>query len=143
MTRKKLGLGLLETFSEPCDVCGGRGVVVHHEPVSRNRSSESGGSKRKKASAAPATAPHQITDDARQAIAQIAKSTVGVAAKTEPETETSVDDQVKATKPRRKRALGIDTAAVPKILDSVLQALPEPPAKGQSKRRRRASSQDL
>lgn len=143
MTRKKLGLGLLETFSEPCDVCGGRGVVVHHEPVSRNRSSESGGSKRKKASAAPATATHEITDDARQAIAQIAKSTVGVAAKTESEPETVVDDQVKATKPQRKRARGIDTAAVPKILDSVLQALPEPPAKGQSKRRRRATSQDL
>ena len=143
MTRKKLGLGLLETFSEPCDVCGGRGVVVHHEPVSRNRGGESGGSKRKKASAAPATAPHQITDDARHAIAQIAKSTVGVAAKTESEVEPTVDEQVPPTKPRRKRALGIDTAAVPKILDSVLQALPEPSAKGQSKRRRRATSQDL
>ena len=28
MTRKKIGLGLLETFSEPCDCCAGRGVVV-------------------------------------------------------------------------------------------------------------------
>ena len=26
MTRKKIGLGLLETFSEPCEVCAGRGV---------------------------------------------------------------------------------------------------------------------
>ena len=25
MTRKKLGLGLLETFSEPCETCAGRG----------------------------------------------------------------------------------------------------------------------
>ena len=33
MTRKKLGLGLLETFSEPCEVCAGRGVIVHHDPV--------------------------------------------------------------------------------------------------------------
>ena len=32
MTRKKIGLGLLETFSEPCDCCAGRGVVVHDEP---------------------------------------------------------------------------------------------------------------
>lgn len=40
MTRKKLGLGLLESFSEPCDVCAGRGVIVHHDPVTRHRSSE-------------------------------------------------------------------------------------------------------
>ncbi len=31
MTRKKLGLGLLETFSEACEVCAGRGVIVHHD----------------------------------------------------------------------------------------------------------------
>jgi ribonuclease E len=37
MTRKKLGLGLLETFSEPCEVCAGRGVIVHHDPVTRHR----------------------------------------------------------------------------------------------------------
>ena len=37
MTRKKLGLGLLETFSEPCEVCAGRGVVVHHDPVVKHR----------------------------------------------------------------------------------------------------------
>ena len=37
MTRKKLGIGLLEAFSEPCEVCAGRGVVVHHEPILRNR----------------------------------------------------------------------------------------------------------
>jgi ribonuclease E len=37
MTRKKLGLGLLETFSEPCEVCAGRGVLVHHDPVTKNR----------------------------------------------------------------------------------------------------------
>ncbi len=37
MTRKKLGLGLLETFSEACEVCAGRGVIVHHDPVVRHR----------------------------------------------------------------------------------------------------------
>src|SRR5690606_32924897 len=37
MTRKKIGLGLLETFSEPCEVCAGRGVVVHHDPVMKHR----------------------------------------------------------------------------------------------------------
>ncbi|MFN4002347.1 ribonuclease E/G [Microcella sp.] len=37
MTRKRLGLGLLETFSESCEVCAGRGLIVHHEPVARHR----------------------------------------------------------------------------------------------------------
>ncbi|MEO6309647.1 MAG: Rne/Rng family ribonuclease [Leifsonia sp.] len=39
MTRKKLGLGLLESFSENCDVCAGRGIIVHHDPVVKHRQS--------------------------------------------------------------------------------------------------------
>ena len=33
MTRKRIGTGLLEAFSEPCSHCHGRGVVVHDHPV--------------------------------------------------------------------------------------------------------------
>nr|MBA2555479.1 ribonuclease E/G [Geodermatophilaceae bacterium] len=33
MTRKRVGQGLLEAFSEPCDCCNGRGIIVHAEPV--------------------------------------------------------------------------------------------------------------
>ncbi|RFA14260.1 ribonuclease E/G [Subtercola boreus] len=40
MTRKKLGLGLLESFSEPCEVCAGRGVIVHHDPTSKHRQTQ-------------------------------------------------------------------------------------------------------
>ena len=32
MTRKRVGEGLLEAFSEPCEHCKGRGVIVHTEP---------------------------------------------------------------------------------------------------------------
>jgi ribonuclease E len=35
MTRKRVGEGLLEAFSEPCEVCKGRGVILHTEPVDR------------------------------------------------------------------------------------------------------------
>ena len=35
MTRKRVGEGLLEAFSEPCEVCKGRGVLVHTEPVDK------------------------------------------------------------------------------------------------------------
>ncbi|WP_020577385.1 Rne/Rng family ribonuclease [Actinopolymorpha alba] len=33
MTRKRIGTGLLESFSEPCEACNGRGVKVRVEPA--------------------------------------------------------------------------------------------------------------
>jgi ribonuclease E len=33
MTRKRIGAGLLEAFSETCETCKGRGVIIHTEPV--------------------------------------------------------------------------------------------------------------
>ncbi|GAA1863478.1 hypothetical protein GCM10009687_33460 [Asanoa iriomotensis] len=33
MTRKRIGAGLLEAFSETCEVCKGRGLIIHTEPV--------------------------------------------------------------------------------------------------------------
>jgi ribonuclease E len=48
MTRKRVGSGLLEAFSVPCDCCSGRGVIVSLEPVdhappSHTHGRESGG----------------------------------------------------------------------------------------------------
>ncbi|MBB5641476.1 ribonuclease E [Cryobacterium roopkundense] len=37
MTRKKLGLGLIESFSENCEACAGRGIIIHHDPVTKHR----------------------------------------------------------------------------------------------------------
>jgi Ribonuclease G/E len=37
MTRKRVGEGLLEAFSETCPTCGGRGLLVHTEPVDERR----------------------------------------------------------------------------------------------------------
>ena len=33
MTRKRMGIGLVEAFSEPCPHCGGRGIVLHDAPI--------------------------------------------------------------------------------------------------------------
>ncbi|WP_092534888.1 Rne/Rng family ribonuclease [Actinomyces ruminicola] len=33
MTRKRVGQGLVEAFSTPCECCGGRGFIVHDTPV--------------------------------------------------------------------------------------------------------------
>src|SRR5690554_7818758 len=78
MTRKKLGLGLLESFSEACEVCAGRGLIVHHEPIEKHRNdSSSRGNKRKNGSShSPAPQAHAITDESRSALAKIAASTI-------------------------------------------------------------------
>ncbi|WP_104433123.1 Rne/Rng family ribonuclease [Kineococcus xinjiangensis] len=39
MTRKRAGQGLLEAFSETCEACAGRGVVLHDEPVEKRSGS--------------------------------------------------------------------------------------------------------
>ena len=98
MTRKKLGLGLLESFSEPCEVCAGRGVIVHHEPVTKHRSeSASRGSKRgnnrgqnAQQHVAEKAQTHSITDGAKNMLAQVAASTIPVSKSTEDgEVETN------------------------------------------------------
>ncbi|OBH24517.1 ribonuclease [Mycobacterium sp. E342] len=48
LTRKRLGTGLIEAFSTSCTHCGGRGIVLHTDPVDSapsngGRKSESGG----------------------------------------------------------------------------------------------------
>lgn len=38
MTRKRMGTGLVEVFSETCEHCAGRGILIHDTPVERGRS---------------------------------------------------------------------------------------------------------
>lgn len=170
MTRKKLGLGLLETFSEACDVCAGRGVIVHHDPVVKHRSSSNGngnggngnsqsnrrqrGGNGQSQSPAPASGTtHSIPEGAKSALAQIAASTrvpnaeepTDAAAPAAEQTEVPAT-QERAKKPRKKR--GSDRSKSPKspaeaLLDSVLDALPEPKAPGQGRGRRRVSTAAL
>jgi ribonuclease E len=42
MTRKRVGSGLLEAFSVPCEQCNGRGVIVSLEPVDHAHGRDSG-----------------------------------------------------------------------------------------------------
>jgi ribonuclease E len=35
MTRKRVGSGLIEVFSETCEHCNGRGFIIHSDPVDR------------------------------------------------------------------------------------------------------------
>ena len=42
MTRKKIGTGLAEAFTEPCECCGARGYVRHDEPVASQAPADGG-----------------------------------------------------------------------------------------------------
>jgi ribonuclease E len=42
MTRKRVGSGLIEVFSETCEHCGGRGIIVHADPVEKSSNDGSG-----------------------------------------------------------------------------------------------------
>ncbi|GAA1652926.1 Rne/Rng family ribonuclease [Microbacterium flavum] len=165
MTRKKLGLGLLETFSEPCEVCAGRGVIVHHDPVVRHRGqAPSGGSSNpRRPRAAPQSGSgasanggtHVITEGAKSALAAIAASTIHPAVE-EPVAAPAPAAEAPAEapkKPRRKRGEARPRAEKPEsaaprtekdlLLDSVLSALPEPKAPGQGRGRRRVTTAAL
>lgn len=68
MTRKRVGQGLLETFSEPCDCCNGRGVKVSTDPVDRVES-EAPAPRRRQRPAGPipgAPAVVKATNDERE-----------------------------------------------------------------------------
>ncbi len=43
MTRKRMGTGLLEVFSENCEHCAGRGIITHEEPIEHRGSYNSQG----------------------------------------------------------------------------------------------------
>ncbi len=54
MTRKRVGQGLLEVFSEPCEHCRGRGVIVSHRAGRREAPQRR---RHRRRQAAPAAAP--------------------------------------------------------------------------------------
>ena len=47
LTRKRLGTGLIEAFSEPCSHCGGRGIILHDDPVLTSPTSDDGSDRRR------------------------------------------------------------------------------------------------
>ncbi|PVW06494.1 ribonuclease E/G [Microbacterium sp. Gd 4-13] len=170
MTRKKLGLGLLETFSEACEVCAGRGVVVHHDPVVKHRSngggsssnngssnrrsrgSGNGGGNTSNGGNSATGGTHVITEGVKSALAQIAASTIQPNGEEEAPAiepvvvEAPVAEAEPVKRPRKKRT---DAASKnPRtekdvLLDSVLSALPEPKAPGQGRSRRRVTTAAL
>lgn len=124
MTRKRVGQGLVEAFSTPCEHCNGRGFIVHDAPVenqvvdmSMSASAHLDGGKRRRKqrrdeeprhkgdvaseSAAASVADESERDNVRNALAQIA-----AAAEQAHESGASETPRETARPPRRVRRSG-------------------------------------
>lgn len=124
MTRKRVGQGLVEAFSTPCEHCNGRGFIVHDAPVenqvvdmsmSASAHADSGKRRRKQRkdeeprrkndsaseSAAASVADESERDNVRNALAQIA-----AAAEQAHESGASEAPRETVRQPRRVRRSG-------------------------------------
>lgn len=124
MTRKRVGQGLVEAFSTPCEHCNGRGFIVHDAPVenqvvdmSMSASAHLDGGKRRRKqrkdeeprnkgdiaseSAAASVADESERDNVRNALAQIA-----AAAEQAHESGASEAPRETVRSPRRVRRSG-------------------------------------
>ena len=120
MTRKRVGEGLVEAFSTPCEACEGRGFIVHHHPVETSGSEQSSkGSKGAKKQQKKAE-PRRIEDNADHERAKEALSAIA-AASTRKEDESAAEEAAPAKK-RRTRA--VSTAAQEPEASSVAQSAP-------------------
>ncbi|GIJ20969.1 Rne/Rng family ribonuclease [Micromonospora lutea] len=118
MTRKRIGAGLLEAFSETCECCKGRGLVIHTEPVPEKP--RSGGPEKVKAVAsAGAPAAEQTNGSsrrrARKSAASAERTVVEV---TESDTTSSTDADLHDTMGYDLSRYETDTPAGPDIVDS-------------------------
>ena len=142
MTRKKLGIGLLEAFSEPCEACASRGVIVHHEPIMRSKQHVGEDSKPqkqqgkqknrdKKPEVAKVVTPERA-QELGNVITKIAASTVAA--------HEAAGEPSPIVAPVVKDSSDSSSDAAPQaneLLESVLEALPEPKAPGQGRRKPR------
>ena len=132
MTRKRLGTGLLEVFSEPCEQCGGRGLVVHDQPLS----GRSGGAsdyihrherndrKRSRAAAREDSRDQQKQDALESKKAERRNAMAAVAAASAHSEEASEETaSTRKKRKRRKRSRRAETAEL--SLEQEIQGIAE------------------
>ena len=132
MTRKRLGTGLLEVFSEPCEQCAGRGLVVHDQPLS----GRSGGAsdyihrherndrKRSRAAAREDSRDQQKQDALESKKAERRNAMAAVAAASAQSEEVSEETaSTRKKRKRRKRSRRAETAEL--SLEQEIQGIAE------------------
>ena len=151
MTRKKIGVGLSETITPPAPVAA-QNESQGSRRSGRNRNKQS--QQQQPAPATPNPATHALTEDVKHAVAQIVAGTLA-ASHTTPksvdaptpeaaETQTPAEDLPTEVlgvplPPARRAPRRAKAAEVEQLLESVIEALPEPkepaPKSGRGSRR--------
>ena len=135
MTRKRVGEGLVEAFSSPCEACEGRGFIVHQHPVETSGAEQSSkgakGSKKQQKKAEP----RRIEDNADHERAKEALSAIA-AASTRKEEESAAEEPT-PTKKRRTRAVSTEVKEPEASAVEQVEAPEAPAEEGATKRPRR------
>ncbi|WP_146065797.1 Rne/Rng family ribonuclease, partial [Streptomyces sp. SM13] len=143
MTRKRVGQGLLESFSETCVHCNGRGVIVHMEQPTSVGGGGGGGKKSKKRGRGGAGQDHEHghehghDEHAAEPAETEAELAAEVAAPVAVEPEVTADEEfygspaeaeAAATRRGRRRASrkASAPAGAPKAEAPVVETRPEP-----------------
>jgi ribonuclease E len=146
MTRKKIGIGLLEAFTEPCETCAGRGLIVHHEPVLKNKHIEDDDRPQRQNNNTDNNRENN-RDNSKNKNKGKNKQNNGPKAETE-QNKPRLEPAKVVTPEKAEEAKNLMSKiaassmgsgdAAPKTLDTVLDALPDspngPPAKRKSRR---------
>ncbi|GAB2460765.1 hypothetical protein GCM10027062_45390 [Nocardioides hungaricus] len=155
MTRKRIGTGLLEAFSENCEHCQGRGLIVHDHPVEprrgggdeeARRGSRRGGRRGRGGDDAPKEAPKPPSPKDVAAMAKPEAPELVEPAVVEPvETEPPVVEPVETSEPAGEpvaepvETLEPEPTPEPEPVAEEAPAAPEPPKVVTRTRRRSAS----
>ncbi|MFV0253367.1 MAG: Rne/Rng family ribonuclease [Beutenbergiaceae bacterium] len=120
MTRKRVGQGLVEAFSRPCEHCHGRGIVMHDEPVDgahthadadeAPRSGRGRGSRRQQA------APEPAEDDEQRAQVRATLATIAAAA-------AHAHDEQDGEEPKDDSSAPVAEDALPTVVEVDTEAL--------------------
>jgi ribonuclease E len=141
MTRKRVGQGLLEVFSETCDCCGGRGLIVHMEPVDTvNALDEPGRRDRPRSHDGPRPVPRPVPHPAS---ATLETAVVDTAVVDTAVVDTAVvDTAVAAPAPEDAALAGRSQEPVVSTRDAAIlsEAMEEEPSRPRGRRGRRSAS---
>ena len=127
MTRKRVGEGLVEAFSTPCEACEGRGFIVHHHPVETSGGDSSskmgkGSKKQQKKAEARRVEDNVDHERAKEALSAIA------AASSRKEDEASGEQEGAPTKKRKARGASADSAEAAPAEESPTESAPAAPS---------------
>ena len=123
MTRKRVGEGLVEAFSTPCEACEGRGFIVHHHPVETSGGDSSskmgkGSKKQQKKAEARRVEDNVDHERAKEALSAIA------AASSRKEDEASGEQEGAPTKKRKARGGSAASAEAAPAEEASVEAAP-------------------